>query len=145
MRLTVPGASFFLVTDASWVKLRMACQVLMPCPILILRSPLPSPVPASTAVPASTTLPATTNTSGSAVLPGPTSRLHRRHLKTCRQGCCPARRRANDCLDLGGRSMWECQQFSDVAIEGCLEIGRWHAAIDQSHPTGFASAERPPG
>ena len=33
------GASFFLVTDESWVKLRMACHVLMPCPMLILRSP----------------------------------------------------------------------------------------------------------
>ena len=39
IRLTVPGASFRLVTDESWVKLRIACHVAMPWPMLMPTSP----------------------------------------------------------------------------------------------------------
>ena len=39
IRFTVPGASFRLVTEESWVKLRIACHVAMPWPMLIARSP----------------------------------------------------------------------------------------------------------
>ena len=40
IRFTVPGASFRLVTEESWVKLRIACHVAMPWPMLTATSPV---------------------------------------------------------------------------------------------------------
>src|SRR5665213_2183987 len=90
IRLTVPGASFRLVTEESWVKLRIACHVAMPWPMLTATSPahrLP-PLPATSISSAQPILPPHPTPRGRRGFPASTViRLRSPRAQSPRQGC----------------------------------------------------------